>query len=101
MLGGRRRSEAAARFARELTLDDVPVAVFAQGGTGELFSARIGCIDHNRSEPASIFRAYVWPNGRRNRSFSLRERCWPSYLETSPGGNRIVGGLARTLPGGL
>jgi DNA-binding SARP family transcriptional activator/ABC-type transport system substrate-binding protein len=43
-LSGRQRSEAATRFADELARDDVSVAVFAHGSIGELFSARIGCI---------------------------------------------------------
>jgi ABC-type transport system substrate-binding protein len=42
---GRRRSNAAARLADELALDDVPVAVFAHGSIGELFSARMGCVE--------------------------------------------------------
>jgi ABC-type transport system substrate-binding protein len=44
-LSGRQRSDAATRFADELTRDDVPVAVFARGSIGELFSARIGCVE--------------------------------------------------------
>jgi hypothetical protein len=32
------------RLADEVARDDVPVAVFAHGSIGELFSARIGCI---------------------------------------------------------
>jgi ABC-type transport system substrate-binding protein len=43
-LSGRRRSEAAALFGHELVRKDVALAVFAHGSIGELFSARIGCI---------------------------------------------------------
>jgi DNA-binding SARP family transcriptional activator/ABC-type transport system substrate-binding protein len=44
-VGGRRRSDVAVRLADEFARDEVPVAVFAQGSIGELFSARIGCVE--------------------------------------------------------
>jgi DNA-binding SARP family transcriptional activator/ABC-type transport system substrate-binding protein len=44
-LSGPQRNDAAGRLADELARDDVPVAVFAHGSIGELFSARIGCIE--------------------------------------------------------
>jgi DNA-binding SARP family transcriptional activator/ABC-type transport system substrate-binding protein len=44
-LSGRRMSDAAARLTDELARGAVPVAVFAHGSIGELFSARIRCIE--------------------------------------------------------
>jgi ABC-type transport system substrate-binding protein len=44
-LSGRQRSDMAARLADALARDDMPVAVFAHGSIGELFSSRIGCIE--------------------------------------------------------
>jgi ABC-type transport system substrate-binding protein len=44
-LDGARRSGAALRLADALARDDTPVAAFADGSIGELFSARIGCIE--------------------------------------------------------
>jgi DNA-binding SARP family transcriptional activator/ABC-type transport system substrate-binding protein len=43
-LDGSRRSRSAVRLAQRLARRDTPVATFADGSIGELFSERIGCI---------------------------------------------------------